>query len=77
MFASNEYPLQIIQDTTKKLLDKVYNLAPSNAATIPKLKFYFTLPYYDQHCELEAHDLIKTISRIYPQIAFIGILKKH
>ena len=79
----------MIQDITTDFLDNVYNLAPPNELTVPKLTlyftlpyydnlappneltvpkltFYFTLPYYDQLSESEAHDLIKTLSRLYP-----------
>ena len=52
---------------------KIYIVSPP-IVTASKLQYYFILPYYGKHSELEAKKLVKILLSIYPQINFFSIL---
>ena len=72
-FRNNGFPTIVIDSHVRRFLNKIHSPKPS-PCSIPRVKFYFTLPFYNDSCHDRVRDLISTLERFYPQLHFLPSL---
>ena len=72
-FSNNGYPLQLFEKFTARFLNRVYSNIPKTTS-VPKLPFYFSAPFYNDHSSKHIKSLVSTLSPFYPQINFLPSL---
>ena len=64
---------QIINSYVRRFLDKIHSHKPSHCS-VPRDKFFFRLPFYNDSCHDRVRDLISTSERFYHQLHFLPSL---
>ena len=72
-FKNNGFPASVIDSHVRRFLDRIYSPRTPNCS-VPRDKFYFRLPFYNDHCHDRVRELVTLLEKFYPQLHFLPSL---
>ena len=72
-FRCNGYPQHLFDNIISRFLNNVQSIKPT-ISTVPKLQFYFPIPFYNDESSTHIKQLVSSLSTFYPQVHFIPSL---